>query len=188
MLEKALLTAGDLMTGDVAVVRSDASLRDAVRAMAEARISGIPVVDSDNPLSACSPRAICCAGTKATPIGRSTGRDAAEGLELAPEFLKGILEQNSMVRTVMSASVITVTEDTPAREVAQLMYTKHIKRVPVMRDGKLVGIVSRSDLIRALSQRLDAMTGELAEGQRVNLNEALRRAREEGVAARARRQ
>ncbi len=189
MLEKALLTAGDLMTGDVAVVRSDASLRDAVRAMAKRGISGIPVVDSDG-----SVVGMLTEGDLLRWHEGYTDRQEhwlemlAEGLELAPEFLKGILEQNSMVRTVMSASVITVTEDTPAREVAQLMYTKHIKRVPVMRDGKLVGIVSRSDLIRALSQRLDAMTGELAEGQRVNLNEALRRAREEGVAARARRQ
>jgi hypothetical protein len=51
-----------------------------------------------------------------------------------------------------------------------------------------VGIVSRSDLIRALSQRLDEMAGEFAEGQHVNLNEALRWAREEGVATRARKQ
>ena len=43
----------------------------------------------------------------------------------------------------------------PAREIAQLMYTKHIKHVPVVREGKLVGIVSRSDLVHALSRRLD---------------------------------
>jgi len=75
----------------------------------------------------------------------------------------------------------------PAREVAHLMYKNNIKRVPVLRDGKLVGIVSRSDLIRALSQRLDEIAGELASGQRVNLNEALRRAREERASTPARR-
>jgi hypothetical protein len=50
----------------------------------------------------------------------------AEGLELAPEFLKGILEQNSKISGVMSKGVITVTEDMPAREVAHLMYKNNI--------------------------------------------------------------
>jgi CBS-domain-containing membrane protein len=46
----------------------------------------------------------------------------------------------------MAAGAVTVIEDTPAREIAQLMHAKHIKRVPVVRDSKLVGIVARSDL------------------------------------------
>jgi CBS domain-containing protein len=54
----------------------------------------------------------------------------------------------------MAPGALTVTEDTSAREVAHLMYTNKIKRVPVLRDGKLVGIVARSDLVRALAQKL----------------------------------
>ena len=80
----------------------------------------------------------------------------------------------------MSASVATVTEDTPAREVANLMYTKNIKRVPVVRDGKLVGILARSDLIRGLAQKLEETSAveTIAHG---TLNEALRlRRRESG--------
>jgi CBS domain-containing protein len=188
MLEKAAFTAGDLMTRDVAAVRPDASLRDAVRAMAKRGISGIPVVDNGG-----SVVGMLTEGDLLRWHEGYTERQEhwlemlADGLELAPEFLKGILEQNSKVSTVMSKDAITVTEEMPAREVAQLMYAKNIKRTPVVRDGKLVGIVSRSDLIRALSQRLDEMAGAIAGGQHVNLNEALRRAREEGAAARARR-
>ena len=55
----------------------------------------------------------------------------------------------------MSAGATTVTEDTLARDIAQLMCAKNIKRVPVLRDGKLIGIVARSDLVRALAQKLD---------------------------------
>ena len=189
MLEQAAFTAGDLMTRDVAVVRPGASLRDAVRAMAQRRISGMPVVNSDG-----SVVGMLTEGDLLRWHEGYTERQThwlemlAEGLELAPEFLKGVLEQNSKVSSVMTKDAVTVTEEMPAREVAHLMYKKNIKRVPVVRDGKLVGLVSRSDLIRALSQRLDEMAGEAAEGQRVNLNEALRRAREEGVAIRARRQ
>jgi CBS domain-containing protein len=70
----------------------------------------------------------------------------AEGLDLAAAFLAGIQEQNRKVKSVMSSSVTTVTEEMPARDVASLMCAKNIKRVPVVRDGKLVGIVARSNL------------------------------------------
>jgi CBS domain-containing protein len=55
----------------------------------------------------------------------------------------------------MSPAVVgTVTDKTPAREVARLMKAKNIRRVPVVRDGKLVSIVARSDLMRALAEKL----------------------------------
>jgi CBS domain-containing protein len=50
----------------------------------------------------------------------------------------------------MSAPVITVGEETSLREIARLLTTHRIKRVPVVRDGRTVGIVSRADLVRAL--------------------------------------
>jgi CBS domain-containing protein len=188
MLEQAAFTAGDLMTRDVAVVRPDASLRDAVRAMSSKGISGIPVVDSGGALVGMLTEGDLLRWHEGYSHQQAHWLEMlAEGLELAPDFLKGILEQNSMVRTVMTKPVITVTEEMPAREVAQLMYAKNIKRTPVVRDGRMVGIVSRSDLIRALSQRLDEILGGPPETQPVKLNEALRRAREDGGAARARR-
>lgn len=104
----------------------------------------------------------------------------ADGFELAPAFLEGIQEQQRKVRTVMSEGVITVTEETPAREVARLMYGKNIKRVPVVRDGKLVGIIARSDLVRALAQKLSEMSAATTT-RRVTVDEALRRRREEDL-------
>jgi signal-transduction protein with cAMP-binding, CBS, and nucleotidyltransferase domain len=60
------------------------------------------------------------------------------------------------------------------------MYAHSIKRVPVMRDGKLVGIISRADLVRALIQKLSEI--EPAETSPSSVNEALRLAREEAIA------
>ena len=78
----------------------------------------------------------------------------------------------------MTRGVTTVTEEIPAREVAHLMYVKNIKRVPVLRDGKLVGIVARSDLVRALAQKLDEKPTD--QSLRLEtLDEALRHRREE---------
>jgi CBS domain-containing protein len=53
----------------------------------------------------------------------------------------------------MSAPVITIGEETSLGEIAALLTTHRIKRVPVIRDGRVVGIVSRADLVRALAAR-----------------------------------
>jgi CBS domain-containing protein len=177
MLDEAVVTAGDLMTRDVAVVHPETSLLGAVKLMAGRRISGMPVVDD--------------AGTIVGMISEGdlvrwhegyTERQArwldmlAEGGHLAPAFLEGIREQRRKVKSVMSPGATTVTEDTPARDVARLMYSKNIKRVPVLRDGKLVGIVARSDLVRALAEKLAEKPPPVQEPE--TLNEALRRARQ----------
>jgi predicted transcriptional regulator len=101
----------------------------------------------------------------------------ADGFELAPAFLEGIKERHRKVKTVMAKTVTTVTEDTPARDIVRLMCAKNIKRVPVARDGKLVGIVARSDLVRALAQSLEEKPAAAAI-ELETLNEALRRRRE----------
>ena len=103
---------------------------------------------------------------------------SADGFQLAPAFLEGVREQQRKVKSIMGHGVTTVTEATPAREVAHLMHTKNIKRVPVLRDGKLVGILARSDLVSALAQKLEEMSSAQPE-QFKTLNEALRRGRQE---------
>ena len=179
MLDEAVFTAGDLMTHDVAVVHPETSLLEAVKLMAQRHISGVPVVDD-----AGSILGMLSEGDLVRWHEGYTERQArwldmlADGFELAPEFLEGFQEQRRKVKSVMSAGVTTVTEDTPARDVAHLMHTKNIKRVPVVRDGKLVGIVARSDLIRALAQKLEEKTAAAAV-ERETLNEALRRRRQQ---------
>ena len=101
----------------------------------------------------------------------------ADGFILAPDFLDGIRSEQNKVKLIMSKGATTVTEDVAAREIASMMYAKKIKRVPVLRDGKLVGIVSRSDLVRALAIRLSEQAGGGSVGT-VNVNEALRRGRQ----------
>jgi CBS-domain-containing membrane protein len=61
-----------------------------------------------------------------------------------------------LVGDVMTRVVVTVNEDTPLSEIADLMEERHIKRVPVVRDTRLVGIVTRSNLLRALASTLPA--------------------------------
>jgi CBS domain-containing protein len=179
MLDEAVFTAGDLMTRDVAVVHPETSLLKAVKLMAQRHISGVPVVDDAGSIVG-----MLSGGDLVRWHEGYTERQArwldmlADGSELAPTFLDGIREQQRKVKSVMSPGVTSVAEDTPAREVASLMYAKNIKRVPVVRDGKLVGIVARSDLIRALAEKLEERAAAAAV-ERATLNDALRRRRQE---------
>jgi CBS domain-containing protein len=74
----------------------------------------------------------------------------AEGEAVNPEFLASLRLNYPTARDVMSAPVISVGEETSLQEIARLLTTHRIKRVPVVRDGRIVGIVSRADLVRAL--------------------------------------
>lgn len=179
MLDETVFTAGDLMTRDVATVHPEATLLEAVKVMAGRHVSGLPVVDDSGQVVG-----MICEGDLVRWHEGYNERQArwldmlAEGTELAPEFLQGIRERSRTVRSVMSPGAITVAEDMHARDIAHLMYTKGIKRVPVLRDGKLVGIVARSDLVRALAQKLGEAPSAAA-APSTNVNEALRRARKE---------
>lgn len=158
MLEESPITAGELMTQKVVTVTPESWLAEAVTLMARHRISGLPVVD-----------------TAGTIVGMLTEGDLlrwreghsakqahwlemlAEGNDLAPEFLESIRNQKLKVRAAMSAGVTTISEDMAARDIADLMTEKGVKRFPVLRDGRLVGIVTRSDLVRALAEKLAGM-------------------------------
>ena len=179
MLDEVAFTAGDLMTRNVAVVHPESSLLDAVKLMARRHISGMPVVDEVGAVVG-----IISEGDLLRWHEGFTERQArwldllAEGAHLAPDFVHGIQEQQRKVKTVMAQGAETVTEDTPAREIARLMCAKNIKRVPVVRDGKLVGIVARSDLMRALAQKLEEKPTVAPPGPKT-IDEALRRKRKE---------
>lgn len=179
MLDEALVTARDLMTRDVAVAHPETSLLEAVTLMAKRRISGMPVVDNAGHLVGMLSEGDLVRWHEGhTEQQKHWLEMLAEGTDLADVFIEGIREQRHKVMSVMAKGAITVTEDTPAREIASLMFEKSIKRVPVMRDGTIVGIVARSDLVRALAHKL----GELREAaprhrEELNINTALRRGR-----------
>jgi CBS domain-containing protein len=183
MLDDAKFLASDIMTRDVAVVHPDTTLLAAVKLMASRRISGLPVVDKHGTLVGMMSEADLLRWHEGFSEREARWLNLlAEGFELAPDFLREVHEQRRKIKALMSPKPITVTESTPAREIASLMHARGIKRVPVLRDGKLVGIVTRTDLVRALAEKL----GELASSQPshpTSVNEALRRGREEAVAA-----
>ncbi|MGH6923288.1 MAG: CBS domain-containing protein [Propylenella sp.] len=142
--------ARDLMTRDVIAVRPDTSIRDVAQILLSHRISAVPVTDAKGSLlGIVSEGDLLRRAETGTERRRSWWLDLlASPDERAREYIKS---HAAHVRDVMTKNVITVTEETPVSEIATFLEEKRIKRVPVVRDGRVVGIVSRADLLRGIA-------------------------------------
>jgi CBS domain-containing protein len=145
----APLTAADVMSSPVLSVSPDASLAEAIGLMLDRHISGLLVVDANGDM-----------------IGVLTEGDLLRRHEIATTQHRSWLSQlftssgkqaNAFTRThgrrvhdVMTEAVIAVSETTPLVDIVELMENHGIKRVPVLHNGRPVGVVSRADLLRAL--------------------------------------
>ena len=152
------MRAMDVMTPDVITVDPDTSVQAVAKLLSERGISGVPVVDAADQLVGIVSEGDLLhrveTGTDRRPE-RLTGRrrswwldTIASNEELARDYAKS---HGRTAKDVMTRDVISVTDTTELADVAMLLATKRIKRVPVLRDGRLVGIVSRANLVRALA-------------------------------------
>ena len=144
------MRAVDVMVRDVVTVRPDTDVADAIKLLAEHDVSALPVLDKDgNLIGMLSEADLIHRAEIGTEKHRPWWLEAVTGAtRLAEEFAKS---HGKKVGEVMTTGVISVTEETPLSDIATLFERKRIKRVPVVKDGKLVGIVSRANLIQALA-------------------------------------
>ncbi len=130
------MNVSEIMTTDVITVREEAAVEDAARLLARHRISGLPVVNRSGALT-----------------GVVTEHDL-------------LAKQGATVAEIMTRGVISVSPETDAEEVAHLLANRRVRRVPVLDGGRLVGIVSRSDLVRQIAMRwVCATCGEVLRGE-----------------------
>jgi CBS domain-containing protein len=115
--------AEDVMTTRVVTITEDQSKQQAARLLSQHRISGLPVVNTDQVV-----------------VGVVTEYDV-------------IGKEGQTVGEIMTRGVISVTPDTELEEVSHLLVHERIKRLPVLDQGKLVGIVSRADLVKEVALR-----------------------------------
>lgn len=148
------MRAADIMTPDPISISPDASITDAIQLMLERKFSGLPVVDARGALVG-----IVTEGDLVRRTETGTQRKRSRWLEfligpgrLATEYLQA---SSRKVEDVMTPDVRTVTENTTLDEIVHLMERHQINRVLVLRDGKLVGIVTRANLLHALASVID---------------------------------
>ena len=161
------LTAADVMTARVVSALPGTRVQDVAKLLLDARISAVPVMDEAG--------RVLGIVSEGDLLGRSAeGRLAGQEWWLTILSHPGQLEASAtaaasarLVQDVMHAPVVTVEAATPIHTVAEVLRTNAIKRAPVMRDGRMVGIVSRADLLRGLETPQHAGTtgahGGLAE-------------------------
>lgn len=163
------MQAQDVMTTRVTTIGADAPVREAAIRMLERGVSALPVVDGENfVLGIVSEGDLVRRAELGTDGTRSWWLRALAG-NAATDYLK---THGSLVRDVMTTPVVSVTPETPLHQVARLIEEKRIKRVPVLEAGRLVGIVSRADLVRRLAtapaKRAALVTTDRALKQRVS--------------------
>src|SRR5437016_10449224 len=143
------MRAADVMTTDVVAVGPDARVVEVAETLLASRISAVPVIGEGGELVG-----IVSEGDLMRRSETGTERRRAWWLEalvgrttLANDYVQANAQK---VADIMTRNVVTATPDTPLGEIAALLERHHIKRVPIVRDGKILGIVSRANLIQAL--------------------------------------
>lgn len=144
------MQAKDLMTKSVVTATPDASVSEVAKILLKRRISAVPIVDAEGKIAG-----IISEGDLMRRSETGTERSTSWWLELVQspreQALDYLKSHSQHAKDVMTRNVVTVTEETPAVEIAAMLEKRGIKRVPVTRDDKLVGIVGRADLIRGLA-------------------------------------
>ena len=167
------MNAADLMTMKVVTIGPDETLRDAVWMMLTRQVSAIPVVDEGGRLvGIVSEGDLLRRVEVGTERNRSWWSRFSAGNEaLAAEFVKA---HGHKVADVMTRNVITARPETPVGEIAKLMEDRAIKRVPIVDDRGLVGVVSRADFLTALTGVWDKGVQEVADDEQLRASVAER--------------
>lgn len=151
------MKAREIMSSKVITVQKDTTIEEIAHILTDNNISGVPVVDSDNKV-----------------VGMVTQKDLLYK-DVEPHFppvveilgglifLKGVRHYNEELKKlvatkaedIMTNKVISVEEDTEVERVAELMVAKDVNRIPVLKDGKLSGIIGRSDIVKYIARMLE---------------------------------
>lgn len=144
------MNASAIMTRPAVAIAPETPLDEVVRIMLEGRVSAVPVVRDGTVVGIVSEGDL----VRRTELGTESRRHRLlEMLAPSPgQAAHCVQEHVPQAKDVMSWPVISVSGATPVAEVAQVLDAWHIKRVPVLLDGQLVGIVSRADVLRAFGR------------------------------------
>jgi CBS domain-containing protein len=146
-------TVADVMTPEPITVRKTTSLQDAIKLMAQKRISGLPVVDDqDHLIGVISETDLMWKETGVDPPPYIMFLDSVIYLQNPTRHNKEIHKAlGETVQDVMTDQPISITPDKSLKDAAHLMHDKNIRRLPVVDDHKVIGIITRGDIIRTMA-------------------------------------
>ena len=151
------MRARRIMSTTLFTVERKTPVRDVMRLLIDQRISGVPVVEDGAVVGIISEGDLILRER----AYRQRGGMAFLAQQLFEDHEKLAVEYRKahglVAEDVMSEPVVTILPGTPVEEIAHLMAERHIKRVPVVEHGKLVGIVSRGDILRAAYERIESL-------------------------------
>jgi CBS-domain-containing membrane protein len=160
------MQAADIMTLGAATIRPDASVGEAAKVMLQYQVSGLPVVDDKGELVG-----IITEGDLLRRPELGTERRRPRWLEfllgpgrLAEEYTHS---HGRRVADVMVKDVVTITPETRLDDIVQLMERRGVKRLPVVDGRKVVGIVSRANLLRVLARIAETAPALTADDQAI---------------------
>jgi len=149
-----MLDASTIMTREVVTARPTDTVAHVARLLSKNAISAVPICNADGTLLG-----MVSEGDLMRPfIDANVKRRAwwltllADGTDLAPEFLDYVRLDRHEVGDLMTRPVISASATASVTELAELMTRHRIKRLPIVHHDKLIGIVSRADVIRAIAQ------------------------------------
>lgn len=159
------MNAADVMTPDVITVQTQTPLDQIVALMLNHGISGVPVMEGEVLVGILTEGDLLRRVELGTAPHRPHWQEVFSGAtSLAAEYAR---TRGRKAEEMMTTQVITVTVDTPLAEIVDLLERRRIKRVPVLQDGRLVGIVSRANLLRALARQLVTDTPRVPDDERI---------------------
>lgn len=156
------MKARDLMTPDVITVAPDTPVMGIARLLAERHISAVPVTDAE--------RKVLGIVSEADLLRQVSGF-----AEETPGFFEALFSDPAKMaaqyarshgrtaKDVMTAELVSVSEDASAADIAKLLDKNHIRRVVVLRDGRLAGMVTRADLLRAIVTQASAAPSDTSD-------------------------
>lgn len=148
----------DIMEIDVRYLSPDISAKDALYKILNQRISGLPVIDDNGKL-----------------VGMFTEKDILNYIlpsyvEQVGKFFYGVTPKafinklagldNIKVKDIMRKDVVTITEDSSLAEAARLILTQKARRIPVVKEGKVIGIIAREDILKAFAHEAGLLRRE----------------------------
>jgi len=147
----------DIMTTEVVVAHPDTSVNLVARLMAGRDISGIPVVEDGHVVGIVTELDLIVRNTRLEPPAFFQILDARIPLETPAHFRERLQHMlGTLARDVMTEKVVTVGPEEDLEGLAELMVKRRVNPVPVVESGRLVGIVSRSDIIRMMARDLES--------------------------------